>query len=157
MLPIGGSNIEDHDPATLLKINLNIAIIIIIDSDVKNEYSKLPATKEDLKEKFENAGITVYFFKKNGRYIRTIENLFTVETINHALNIELGSETGFYEDVHLKIGRALFRRRDYNQNKNSSDNEKLVTVLHEKGNLYNKFKTRKENSHENTPNNCVTR
>jgi len=140
VLPIGGSNIEDHDPATLLKINLNIAIIIIIDSDVKNEYSKLPATKEDLKEKFENAGITVYFWKKNGRYIRTIENLFTVETINQALNIELGSETGFYEDVHLKIGRALFRRRDYNQNKNSSDNEKLVTVLHEKGNLYNKLR-----------------
>ena len=140
MLPIGGSNIEDHDPATLLKLNPNIAVIIIIDSDVKNEYSKLPATKEDLKEKFENAGITVYFWKKNGRYIRTIENLFTVETINHALNIELGSETGFYEDVHLKISRELFRRRDYNQNKNSSDNEKLVTVLHEKGNLYNKLR-----------------
>ena len=118
MLPIGGSNIEDHDPATLLKLNPNIAVIIIIDSDVKNESSKLPATKEDLKEKFENAGITVYFWKKNGRYIRTIENLFTVETINQALNIELDSEIGFYEDVHLKISsRELFRRRDYNQNK----------------------------------------
>ncbi|MCD6210234.1 MAG: hypothetical protein J7J01_04985 [Methanophagales archaeon] len=140
MLPIGGSNIEDHDPATLLKLNPNIAVIIIVDSDVKNEYSKLPATKEDLKEKFENDGITVYFWKKNGRYIRTIENLFTVETINRALNIELDSEIGFYEDVPLKISRALFRRRDYNQNKNSSDNEKLVTVLHEKGNLYNKLR-----------------
>ena len=138
MLLIGGSNIEDHDPATLLKVNPNIAVIIIIDSDVKNESSKLPATKEDLKEKFENAGITVYFWKKNGRYIRTIENLFTVETINQALNIELDSEIGFYEDVHLKISRALFRRRDYNQN--SSDNEKLVTELHEKGNLYNKLR-----------------
>jgi len=99
VLPIGGSNIEDHDPATLLKLNPNIAVIIIVDSDVKNEYSKLPATKEDLKEKFENDGITVYFWKKNGRYIRTIENLFTVETINRALNIELDSEIGFYEDV----------------------------------------------------------
>jgi len=134
VLPIGGSNIEHHDPATLLKVNPNIAVIL--DSDVKSESSDLPATKEDLKQKFENAGIPVYFWKKNGKYIRTIENLFTMEAIEQALNIELDSEIGFYEDVPLKLSRELFKRRnDYDPN-----NEELFAELHKKGELYKKIR-----------------
>ena len=133
VLPIGGSNIEHHDPATLLKVNPNIAVIL--DSDVKSESSKLPATKEDLKQKFENAGITVYFWKKNGKYIRTIENLFTTEAIKQALNIELDSEIGFYEDVPLKLSRELFKIGDYDPN-----NEELFAELHKKGELYKKIR-----------------
>ncbi len=134
VLPIGGSNLEHHDPATLLKVNPNI--VVILDSDIKSESSDLPAKKKDLKQKFENVGIPVYFWKKNGKYVKTIENLFTKDAIEQALNIKLDSETGFYEDIPLKLSRKLFKRRDdYDPN-----NEELFSELHKKGELYKKIR-----------------
>ena len=69
IIPIGGSNIKYQDPSTLLTVNPNIAVIL--DPDVKSESANLPAEKNDLKSKFESAGIPVYFWKKNGKYVRT--------------------------------------------------------------------------------------
>ncbi len=137
VLPIGGSNIEHHNPATLLKVNPNIAVIL--DSDIKSESSDLPAKKRDLEQKFENAGIPVYFWKKSGKYVRTIENLFTKDAIEQALKIELVSEIEPYEDVPYKLSSKLFEKRsDYNPD--NPENEKLIKELHEKGNLYNKIR-----------------
>lgn len=135
VIPIGGSNIKHQDPSTLLTINPNIAVIL--DSDIKSESSNLSKDKIDLKSKFEDAGVPVYFWKKNNEYVRTIENLFTKEAIELALNIELDSEIGFYEDVPIKLSRELFKRRkEYDPN--NPENEKLIKELHEKGKLYNK-------------------
>ena len=137
VLPIGGSNIEHHNPATLLKVNPNIAVIL--DSDIKSEFSNLPAKKKYLKQKFENARIPVYFWEKNGKYVRTIENLFTKDAIEQALKIELVSEIEPYEDVPYKLSSKLFEKRsDYDPN--NPENEELIKELHEKGYLYNKLR-----------------
>ena len=137
VLPIGGSNIEHHDPATLLKVNPNIAVIL--DSDVKSESSDLPAKKKDLKQKFENAGIPVYFWEKNEKYVRTIENLFTKDAIEQALKIELISEIEPYEDVPCKLSSKLYERRsDYDLG--NYQNDELIKEPHEKGNLYDKIR-----------------
>lgn len=137
ILPIGGSNIEYHDPATLLKVNPNIAVIL--DSDIKCESSDLPPKKRELKQKFENLGIPTYFWKKDEKYVRTIENLFTKEAIEQALSIELESEIEPYEDVPTKLSRELFKRRgDYIPD--DPKNEELIRELNEKGKLYNKIK-----------------
>jgi len=109
IIPIGGSNIDHQKPTTLLSINPNITVIL--DSDIKSESSNLSPKKENLKRKFESAGIKVYFWKKNGKYVRTLENLFTKEAVERALDILLDDEMNPYEDVSLKIGRKLAEKK----------------------------------------------
>ncbi|RLI74500.1 hypothetical protein DRO97_05840 [Archaeoglobales archaeon] len=109
IIPIGGSNIEHQNPATLLTVNPNV--VVILDPDVKSKSSVLSSKKETLKRKFENAGIAVYLWKKNGEFIRCIENLFTKDAIEKALNITLDTEITEYEDVPLKIGKKLVEKR----------------------------------------------
>ncbi len=137
ILPIGGSNIEHHDPAVLLKVNPNI--VVILDSDVKSESSDLSTKKKELRQKFENVGIPVYFWKKSGKYVRTIENLFTKGAIEQALNIELMSEIGFCDDDPYKLSEELFKKRsDYDPS--NPKNKEMISELHGKGKLYNKVK-----------------
>ncbi|WP_168194705.1 ATP-dependent nuclease [Thermococcus aciditolerans] len=108
IVPIGGSNIRHQDPAILTKINPNIAVIL--DSDLRDESSELSPKKKELQEKFKQHGIPVYFWKKNGKIIRTIENLFTKAAINEAFSeINLQSEIGPYDDVPLIVGRELVK------------------------------------------------
>ncbi|KUJ99802.1 MAG: ATP-dependent endonuclease of the OLD family-like protein [Thermococcales archaeon 44_46] len=112
VIPIGGSNIGHQDPEILAKINPNIAVIL--DSDLKNEGSALSPKKEELKKKFENYGIPVHFWKKNGKIVRTVENLFTLNAINEAFvnaGINLSSEIGPYDDVPFILGRELAKIR----------------------------------------------
>ena len=108
IIPIGGSNIGHQDPDVLAKINPNIAVIL--DSDLKSESSKLSPKKIELKQKFERHNIQVRFWEKNGKKVRTIENLFTKDAINEALNITLEEEVGPYDDVPLLVGRELVKR-----------------------------------------------
>jgi len=137
VFPIGGSNIEHHDPETLREVNPNIAVIL--DSDVISSSSSLPENKKNLKQKFESAGIPVYFWKKNDHYVRTIENLFTRRAIESALNIFLESEIGEYDDVPAIINKKLYER--YNDcNSDNPENEERWRELHSRGNLYNKIR-----------------
>ena len=108
IIPIGGSNIGHQDPDVLAKINPNIAVVL--DSDLKSESSKLSPKKIELKQKFERHNIQVRFWEKNGKKVRTIENLFTKDAINEALNITLEEEVGPYDDVPLLVGRELVKR-----------------------------------------------
>ncbi|MGQ4876159.1 MAG: ATP-dependent nuclease [Promethearchaeia archaeon] len=137
IVPIGGSNVENSDPKILLQINPNINFIL--DSNVQNNSSELPTEKQNLKSKFEQFDISVYFWKKKDKYIREIENFFTKEASEYALNIHLNSEIGLYEDIPLKLSRALFKRRnDYNPNDPS--NENIIIRYHKEGKLYNKIR-----------------
>lgn len=136
VIPIGGSNIEHQDPSTLLTVNPNIAVIL--DSDIKSESSNLPKDKNDLKSKFENAGIPVYFWKKNGKHVRTIENLFTRDAVERALNILLDDEINPYEDAPLKIGRKLAEKRA--ERDPHFDREKISDDEFCRKEMYNKIK-----------------
>jgi len=134
IIPIGGSNVEHQYPKDLMKINPNIAVIL--DSDLKSESSKLSSNKKKLQEKFERHNIPVYFWKKDGKIIRTIENLFTKEAINAAFSeINLQSEIGPYDDVPLIIGRELAKIKathDPNFDKSKLNDNKFCRDLYEK-------------------------
>jgi len=136
IIPIGGSNIEHQNPATLLTVNPNIAVIL--DPDVKSESSNLPSKKERLKQKFEVVGIPVYLWKKNGKYVRSIENLFTKDAIEEALSISLDTEITAYEDIPLKIGRKLAEKRA--QNDPNFDPEKIKDDEFCRKEMYNKIR-----------------
>ena len=106
IISIGGSNIKHQRPDVLLKVNPNIAVIL--DSDVKSETSDLPEEKKELKDVFEKAGIKVYFWKTNdGRYLKSIENLFTKDAIEEKFGIKLDGEIKPHDDVPLIIGKKL--------------------------------------------------
>ncbi|USS41574.1 ATP-dependent endonuclease [Thermococcus aggregans] len=111
IIPIGGSNINHQDPEILSKVNPNIAVIL--DSDIKNEGSDLSPKKKELKQKFEEKSIPVYFWEKNGKIVRAIENLFTRNAVNSAFpilkenEIELENEIGPYDDVPLILGKKF--------------------------------------------------
>ena len=81
----GKSNIYHYSnyPEVLKKLNSNI--VIILDSDIKNENEDLPQDKINFKNKMEKHGIPVYFWKKNNVYVRELENLFDVESLNELL------------------------------------------------------------------------
>ncbi len=82
----GTGNIKHYInfPEHLKMLNNNIAIIL--DADITPaEPDKLPPEKEDFKKKMEKHGILVYFWKKNGSYVREIENLFDADSINKLL------------------------------------------------------------------------
>ncbi|WP_456365302.1 ATP-dependent endonuclease [Thermococcus sp.] len=125
IIPIGGSNIEHQYPKDLMKINPNIAVIL--DSDLKSESSKLSSNKKKLQEKFERHNIPVYFWKKDGKIVRTIENLFTKKAIKKTFSeVNLESEIGPYDDVPLIIGRELVkieakRKPDFDESKLEDD------------------------------------
>jgi len=115
IIPVGGSNINHYDPSTLLRVNPNI--IVILDSDIESESHNLLDKKEDLKRKFEDAGIKVYFWKKDGKYVRELENLFVKEAIEKALNITLDSEIKLYSNVPEILRKKLYENQDIRYNK----------------------------------------
>jgi len=132
IIPIGGSNIEHQYPKDLMKINPNIAVIL--DSDIKHKGSNLSDNKIKLQRKFEDNKIPVYFWKKSGIMIRTIENLFTKKAINEALGINLEKDIEPYDDVPLIIGRELAKRKpDFDELKLNDDKfcrEKYNKIKH---------------------------
>lgn len=136
IIPIGGSNVEHQDPSTLVSVNPNIAVVL--DSDIKSESSNLSNKKNNLKSKFEDAGIPVYFWKKNGKYVRSIENLFTRDAVEKALDIVLDDEINPYEDVPLKIGRKLAKKRA--ERDPHFDQEKISDDVFCRNEMYNKIK-----------------
>ena len=82
----GGKNNVFHYrryPDVLKKLNSNIAIIL--DADVRNSNEGLPQNNIDFKQKMEEYGISVYFWKKDGKYVRELENLFDINSLNELL------------------------------------------------------------------------
>ena len=104
MLPIGGSNIESLDPADLHRVNPNVALIL--DSDLK-EGGEISDRKRELKRKFEEGGVKVYFWKKDGGYVRSIENLFDKKSIEEVMGVTIERDIEPYEDVSKLIDSRL--------------------------------------------------
>ncbi len=81
----GKSNIYHYQeyPDVLKKLNNNI--VIILDADIRSDSEELPQNKNNFKKKMEKYGIPVYFWTKNGKYVRELENLFDIESLNELL------------------------------------------------------------------------
>ena len=71
-------------PNELKKVNKNIAIIL--DANIKPENPDKPEPKRmRFKNNMEKHGILVYFWKKDNTYVRELENLFDLDSINEII------------------------------------------------------------------------